>query len=136
LGGGGRGRAYVQACRGQNIVALCDVDPGHAAATFNEYPKAATYADYRQMLDRESDIEAVIIATLDHTHAVIAMEAMRRGKHVLREAADPDRGRGPGACRHGSDQRRGHPDGEPRACPRRHPADPGVDRGRCHWHRP
>ena len=85
IGVGGRGRADVQACRGQNIVALCDVDPGHAAATFNEYPKAATYADYRQMLDHESDIDAVIIATPDHTHAVIAMEAMRRGKHVYCE---------------------------------------------------
>ncbi|HIE92567.1 MAG TPA: Gfo/Idh/MocA family oxidoreductase [Acidobacteria bacterium] len=85
IGVGGRGRADVQACRGENIVALCDVDPGHAAQTFNAYPQASTYADFRQMLDHESDIDAVIIATPDHTHAVIAMEAMRRGKHVYCE---------------------------------------------------
>ena len=85
IGIGGRGRADLQGCRSQNIVALCDVDPGFAARTFGEYPRAQAYADYRQMLDRERDLDAVIIATPDHTHAVIAMEAMRRGKHVYCE---------------------------------------------------
>ena len=66
-------------------MALCDVDPGFAARTFGEYPSARAYSDYRQMLDRERDLDAVIIATPDHTHAVIAMEAMRRGKHVYCE---------------------------------------------------
>ena len=85
IGVGGRGRADVEGCRHENISALCDVDSGHAAQTFSEYPTARIYADYRQMLDREADIDAVIIATPDHTHAVIAMEAMRRGKHVYCE---------------------------------------------------
>ena len=85
IGIGGRGRADLQACRSQSIVALCDVDPGFAARTFREYPRAHAYSDYRQMLDREPDLDAVIIATPDHTHAVIAMEAMRRGKHVYCE---------------------------------------------------
>ena len=85
IGVGGRGRADVQGCASQNIVALCDVDPGHAARTFGEFPAARTYADYRVMLDRETDLDAVIIATPDHTHAVIAAEAMRRGKHVFCE---------------------------------------------------
>ena len=85
IGVGGRGRADVQGCNSQNITALCDVDPGFAARTFNQYPGATAYTDYRQMLDREPDIDAVIIATPDHTHAVIAMDAMRRGKHVYCE---------------------------------------------------
>ena len=85
IGIGGRGRADVRGCAGENIVALCDVDAGHAAPVFREYPAAARYTDYRRMLDREPDLDAVIIATPDHTHAVIAMEAMRRGKHVYCE---------------------------------------------------
>ena len=85
IGIGGRGRADLQGCRSQNIVALCDVDPRFAARSFAEYPRARAYSDYRQMLDRERDLDAVIIATPDHTHAVIAMEAMRRGKHVYCE---------------------------------------------------
>jgi predicted dehydrogenase len=67
----------------QNIVALCDVDWGYAQKTFDEYPDAKRYKDYRIMLEEMGDkIDAVIIATPDHTHACIAMEAMRRGKHV------------------------------------------------------
>ena len=85
IGVGGRGRADVQGCRHENIAALCDVDPGFAAQTFRQFPEARTYTDYRVMLDRETDLDAVIIATPDHTHAVIAMEAMRRGKHVFCE---------------------------------------------------
>ncbi len=85
IGVGGRGRANVHGCASQNISALCDVDPGLASRTYREFPEARTYTDYRVMLDRESDIDAVIIATPDHTHAVIAAEAMRRGHHVYCE---------------------------------------------------
>ncbi|MEE2637561.1 MAG: Gfo/Idh/MocA family oxidoreductase [Acidobacteriota bacterium] len=85
VGVGGRGRADVRGCASQNITALCDVDPELAARTYAEFPKATTYIDYRVMFDREPDLDAVIIATPDHTHAVIAMEAMRRGKHVYCE---------------------------------------------------
>lgn len=68
----------------ENIVALCDVDwEGQAASVFEKYPDAKMYKDYRIMLDKQKDIEAVIIATPDHTHAVISMEAMRRGKHTF-----------------------------------------------------
>ncbi len=85
IGVGGRGRADVRGCSSENIAALCDADLGFAARTFREFPDARVYQDYRQMLDREADLDAVIIATPDHTHAVIAMEAMRRGKHVYCE---------------------------------------------------
>ncbi len=67
----------------QNIVALCDVDWKLAEKAFGEYPEAKRYKDYRVMLEEMGDeIDAVMIATPDHTHACIAMEAMRRGKHV------------------------------------------------------
>ncbi|MBW8001212.1 MAG: Gfo/Idh/MocA family oxidoreductase [Planctomycetes bacterium] len=66
---------------GENVVALCDVDFDLSAETFDLFPKAAKYKDYRKMFDNEN-IDAVVIATPDHTHAAIAMEAIKRGKHV------------------------------------------------------
>ena len=67
----------------QNIVALCDVDWDRAKETVEEYPDAKRYKDYRVMLEEMGDkIDAVVVATPDHTHACVAMEAMRRGKHV------------------------------------------------------
>lgn len=67
---------------GENIVALCDVDEKYAGPVFNRYPKAAKYRDFRRMLEKQKDIDAVVIATPDHTHAVTAMAAMQMGKHV------------------------------------------------------
>ncbi len=67
----------------QNIVALCDVDWTYANKTFKRYPDAKRFKDYRVMLKEMGDkIDAVVIATPDHTHACVAMEAMRLGKHV------------------------------------------------------
>ena len=88
IGIGSRGGSDVgdMAAEGQNIVALCDVDSSYAAKEFEKYPKAKRFVDYRVMLDRMGDgIDGVVIGTPDHTHAVIAMEAMRRGKHVYCE---------------------------------------------------
>jgi len=82
IGVGGMGKANLQSLSSENIVALCDVDHGYAAHTFKQYPGAKTYVDYRDMLDKQKDIDGVVIATPDHTHAVIAMTAMRAGKHV------------------------------------------------------
>src|SRR5208283_6104510 len=82
IGVGGMGGANLQALASQNIVALCDVDHEFAAHTFKEYPNAKLYTDYREMLDKQKDIEAVVIATPDHTHALISMAAMKAGKHV------------------------------------------------------
>ena len=55
------------------------------AVAFNKYPDVPKYKDYRRMLDKEKDIEAVVVSTPDHTHAVITAEAMKRGKHVFTE---------------------------------------------------
>lgn len=88
IGIGSRGGADVGeiAGLGHNIVALCDVDENYAAKEFAKYPNAKRFKDYRVMLDKMGkEIDAVIIGTPDHTHAVISMEAMRRGKHVYCE---------------------------------------------------
>jgi len=82
IGVGGMGGGNLRNLGAENIVALCDVDPNYAARTFKRYPKAKTYTDYRKMLDAQKDIEAVVIATPDHTHAVITMAAIKAGKHV------------------------------------------------------
>jgi len=83
IGGMGRGN-LANVAKTENIVALCDVDWGEAVKkVFDTYPGAKQYKDYRIMLDKQKDIDAVIIATSDHTHAVISMEAMRRGKHTF-----------------------------------------------------
>ena len=82
VGVGGMGGGNIKRCSGENIVALCDVDSNYAKGTFKSYPKAKTYSDYRKMFDKQKDIDAVVIATPDHTHAVIAMAAIKAGKHV------------------------------------------------------
>lgn len=66
----------------ENVVALCDVDFERATEAVKKWPKANKYADFREMLEKEKGIDAVTIATPDHTHATIAMAAMSLGKHV------------------------------------------------------
>ncbi len=62
---------------------LCDVDDRMAVKSKQNFPKAVYYKDFRVMLDKEAkNIDAVTVTTPDHTHAVIAMAAMQRGKHV------------------------------------------------------
>ncbi len=83
IGIGGMGAANLAALEGENIVALCDVDPqNYAAGTIKKYPRAKVYSDFRRMLDVQKDIDGVLVATPDHTHAVISMAAMKAGKHV------------------------------------------------------
>jgi hypothetical protein len=87
IGFGGKGASNLTSVAGtQNIVALCDVDWGNLTSkVFNTYPNAKKYKDFRIMLDKQKEIDAVIISTPDHTHAVISMEAIKRGKHVYTE---------------------------------------------------
>lgn len=99
---GGMGANDINALlKGTNnrVVALCDVDESDAArarfktmtsragweplhAFLETFPAASRYRDYRVMLETRKDIDAVVIATPDHSHAVIAMAAMQLGKHV------------------------------------------------------
>jgi predicted dehydrogenase len=85
VGIGGKGANLISQLEDQNIVALCDVDWKYAAHIFNEHPNARKYKDFRKMLEEAKDIDAVVIATPDHTHAIIAMAAMKMGKHVYCE---------------------------------------------------
>jgi predicted dehydrogenase len=82
VGVGGMGKSNLKRCETENITALCDVDFELAAEVFEKYPNAKRYKDFRVMLEEQSDIDAVIVATPDHSHAVIAMAAMERKKHV------------------------------------------------------
>lgn len=68
----------------QNIVALCDVDDKYLLATARKFPQAKTYNDFRRLLDQQG-IDAVVVATPDHTHAVAAVGALRSGRHVYCE---------------------------------------------------
>jgi predicted dehydrogenase len=87
IGVGGMGAGDIEIVgRTNNIVALCDVDTQRAAPTFKKYARARLYRDFRRMFDaQEKNIDAVVVATPDHFHAVAAMAAIQRGKHVYCE---------------------------------------------------
>ena len=86
IGVGGIGHGQLRSISQQantKIVALCDVDDVYAARTYNYFPKARKYRNFRDMLDAEADkIDAVYCGTPDHTHAVIVKPALKKGKHV------------------------------------------------------
>ena len=70
---------------GGNILALCDVDSDRLAQAAKQHPQASTWADYREMLEKQKDIDAVMVSTADHTHYPASMLAMKLGKHVCTE---------------------------------------------------
>lgn len=83
IGCGGKGHSDIGGCASQNIVALCDVDDRRAAGAYKDYPDVPKFRDFRRMLDKmHHQIDAVIVSTPDHTHAVAALMAMQMGKHV------------------------------------------------------
>ena len=84
VGIGGMGNANIKAVeKTENLVALCDVDWRYAKPVFDRFPNAKKYWDYRKMYDEMGkSIDAVIVATADHTHAIITADAMTLGKHV------------------------------------------------------
>ncbi|HEX7450527.1 MAG TPA: Gfo/Idh/MocA family oxidoreductase [Pirellulales bacterium] len=85
IGVAGMGAADLREMEGEQIVALCDVDAKHAAGSFARYPQARRYQDFRELLASEKDLDAVVVATPDHVHAVAAMAAIKAGKHVYCE---------------------------------------------------
>ena len=86
IGVGGQGWGDIQNWAGENIVALCDVDEGRAAKAIERFGSAKFFKDGRKMLDEmDKQVDAVLVATPDHTHAVHAINAIRRGKHVYCE---------------------------------------------------
>ena len=86
VGIGGRGASVLRGLETEDIIGLCDVDWKYAAHIFERYPKAKRYNDYRVMFKEMLDeADAVVVATADHTHAIIAAEAIAAGKHVYVE---------------------------------------------------
>jgi predicted dehydrogenase len=85
IGGGGKGEVDITNSWNNgknNIAAICDVDWIRAKKMMDKFPKANRYRDYRELLDKEKNFDALTITTPDHTHAVIAVAAMQLGKHV------------------------------------------------------
>jgi predicted dehydrogenase len=82
IGAGGKGKSDIEACENENVVALCDPDWERAAESFEAFPNARRFQDYRVMLEEMPEIDAVTISTPDHTHAPAAYMAMMMGKHV------------------------------------------------------
>ena len=83
IGCGGKGWSDLEgSSKGNDVVALCDVDAKNLAKAAEKYPGAKQYRDFRKMLDEVKEIEAVTVSTPDHAHYPAAMHAMALGKHV------------------------------------------------------
>jgi predicted dehydrogenase len=84
IGAGGKGRTDISECAqaGANIVALCDPDERQAGEMRAQYPNAKFYTDYREMIEKHPDIDAVTVSTPDHSHYPASLLAIKNGKHV------------------------------------------------------
>ena len=76
IGVGGKGKSDIFDCRSENVVALCDVDESRAGSTFPLFPNVKIYKDYRVMLEKHPEIDAVTIPTPDHAPAHAALTAL------------------------------------------------------------
>lgn len=88
IGAGGRGAENIRELRHRKlarIAVLCDVDEARASSVYRLYPEVPKYRDFRKLLERERGIDAVLVATPDHTHAPATLAAIRHGKHVYCE---------------------------------------------------
>src|SRR5678815_2147547 len=84
IGVAGRAGDDLREVSGQNIVALCDIDDNNLTAAAQKHPGAKTYNDFRQLIDQK-DIDAIVVGTPDHTHAVATIAALQTGRHVYCE---------------------------------------------------
>jgi len=83
IGCGGKGASDLEGLsKGNEVVALCDVDEKTLAKAAEKFPNAKLYRDFRKMLDEVKEIEAVTVSTPDHAHYPAAMHAIAAGKHV------------------------------------------------------
>ncbi len=88
VGAAGKGATDIREVSHENIYAICDIDDNKLASTLAEdfaapfRNRVKTYRDYREMLDNEPEIDAVLVSTPDHMHAPIAAHAMSLGKHL------------------------------------------------------
>lgn len=84
VGVANRARGNIEGVMGENIVAICDIDDNFLAGAAKDFPKARKHRDFRRMLE-QNDIDAVVVSTADHTHAVATVGALRTGRHVYCE---------------------------------------------------
>ncbi|MGB7719728.1 MAG: Gfo/Idh/MocA family oxidoreductase [Bryobacteraceae bacterium] len=83
VGVGGMGRNYLDGCKDEQIVALCDLDFEFSARVFKTYPSAKVYRDFRQMFDQEQkNFDALIVATPDHWHSHLVLAGLAMDKHI------------------------------------------------------
>src|SRR5437867_13400359 len=75
IGAGGRGGENLKGVSSENIVALCDVDEANAAGAFKKFPSAKGYKDFRVMLEKDKQLDAVVVSVPDHNHAFISVTA-------------------------------------------------------------
>ena len=84
IGCGGRGKANMQGVGAERIYAVCDTNPASIADALKTYPEAKSTQDWRTLID-DPKIDAFVISTADHHHALASLAAMRAGKHVYCE---------------------------------------------------
>ena len=87
IGCGGRGGSNMNEMLGENIVALCDVNAKNLAAAATKAPGAKQFRDFRKLYDelKDTEFDAVVVSTTEHTHAFATLPALRRKKHVYCE---------------------------------------------------
>ncbi|MBL8828678.1 MAG: Gfo/Idh/MocA family oxidoreductase [Planctomycetaceae bacterium] len=87
IGCGGRGGHNLQQVLGENIVALCDVNETNLDAAAMKAPNAKKFVDFRKLYDslKDSEFDAVVVSTTEHTHALAGLPALRRKKHLYLE---------------------------------------------------
>lgn len=86
IGTANRASADIRGVASENIVALCDIDKNYLDRAAAKFPGARTYADYREMIEKEAGkIDAVVCGTADHHHAPASIRAIRAGMHVYCE---------------------------------------------------
>jgi predicted dehydrogenase len=84
IGTAAQARFSIDHLKNQNVVAVCDIDDLLLAKASKDFPEAKTYNDFRRLIDQK-DIEAIVVATPDHTHAVATLAALQTGRHVYCE---------------------------------------------------
>ncbi len=84
LGTANRAGSNIKEIQNENIVALCDIDDNFLDAAMLKFPAAKRYNDFRKLLDQKN-IDAVLVSTPDHTHAVATIAALKSGRHVYCE---------------------------------------------------
>ena len=80
IGVGGRGGSNLVGVASENIVALCDVNANNLKAAAAKFPGAKQFRDFRKMYEtlKDSEFDAVVVSTTEHTHAFATLPALRR----------------------------------------------------------